>query len=165
MPPKRKAPTAKEIERLIEEHGSVKAAAEAIGYDPQSLYNRRDALSKRIPENNRQAWRWAPWWVANEHTNSPAGRMVRAMHGIRIGNKRVSDFVMDGARRQIARMQSNDSVISYHPEAPENRFGTKGGFFIRPRSPDDLPGLMQPCDPNSEPPTAEQLKEWSDLFY
>lgn len=166
--PKEKLPQSiDELRRLVDEHG-VSKTAEMFGASKTAVYSR---LSRYGKEPTAPGMEFAPWWVRPAHAGCQTGRNLRLLHQaesgtiLKLGSGRsMDDIVMSLVTDWKLKVESNNYVISYHPDTPSHKLEPRGGFYYRPRTSTDSPGIMQP-HPEGEPaPDQDILSEWAENF-
>lgn len=164
----RKLPPAPELKRLAEELGSVSAAARHLGIPRTSVYG---ALRRYNNTTQAPGMNFAPWIVTLSHSKSETALNLRIDYRARasslvesVDGNEIGDTVPASVVAWRERLECNDFVISYHRDTPGHDLEPQGGFYYRPRSAGDSPGIMQ-AHPDSEPaPSTQQLAEWASGF-
>lgn len=157
-----------ELKRLVDEMGSASAVARHFGVGRSSVSSR---LKRYNQPTQAPGMSFAPWIVTRDHANSETGRLLRLLHQHEVGpvlkfgsGRSVDEIVTTAVTEWKHRLECNDYVISYHPDTPSHMLEKKGGFYYRPRTPGDSPGIMQP-HPDDEPaPEPGELNEWGRHF-
>lgn len=157
----RKLPPVKELRRLLDERGSAKELADELGVHPQTIYNALSEQKYKVPGNIAPGNEFMPWYVSREHLNSITARRLRIGNRIEGLGITVSPIIESDYREWKSRLEGNDFVISYHPDAAASQHSEKGGFFYRPRRKGDKPGIMQLPGENEQPPSPDLIAEWA----
>lgn len=160
----RKLPPVKELRRLLEEQGSAKDLADELGVHPQTIYNALSEQKYKVPGNIAPGNEFMPWYVSREHLNSITARRLRIGNRIEDMGASVAPIIESDYWDWKSRLECNDFVISYHPDAAPSQPSEKGGFFYRPRRKGDMPGIMQLPGENEQPPSPDLIQKWADFL-
>ena len=157
----RKTPAIDELERLREELGSINAVAKHLSLPRSTVYNafyKEQDLKRGI---SRPGNEFMPWTVERHHLNGQTARMLRLHNRFTEHGAEVPEAIRPVFETHILTLKYNNFVVCYHKDSPPYRLVPEGGFFFRPRRPDDNLGLLQQPADGQTPPTLELLEEWA----
>ena len=160
-----KLPGPSELRRLQEQGLTAEEIAEMFGTRPQAVYNRRSSARLARDYSVRPASQFMPWPLMRpEHQRSATAVNLRVAHAIENDQGGITDVIRDAIERWKGQLEYNNFVISYHPETSKNFFSREGGFFARPRRAGDSPGIMQMPAEDEQPPSAEKMAQWAEMW-